>query len=371
MPSPVVTFHCFPTDPATCDSPSNIGGAADHAEARLGVSSLDGLVHSLLERGVAQSTLASYNTGKRRYYNSSAFPPCPSVRWCFASLLPFYSLSLSVTNTPYVGMKHFPSIRSYLSAIRHLQITHGLPDPALASFTRLDYVLKGVRRTGLPRWRPNRLPITPEILRRIYQVWSREPRQLNRTMLWAAFCLGFFGFMRAGGSTLSRPKLIQSLHGALAAAGIDDSRFSGHSFQIGAVTTAARAGLSDSLIAVAPPAIADQPAVEGLDGVVCHLLDGGVADSTLRAYASEKKRCLSAVRHLQIASGLPDPALTPFARLDYVLKGTRRLGKPAPRPSHMPITPEVLYRIHQVWSRESPTFDRTMLWAAFALGFSS
>ena len=225
----------------------------------------------------------------------------------------------------------YQSIRSYLSAVRHLQITHGLPDPALASFARLVYVLKGVRRTGLPRRRPNRLPITPEILRQIYRLWSREPRQLNRTMLWAAFCLGFFGFMRAGeftcpslesfnqgmlsprdvsvdshsapthlavhlrqsktdpfgagstlhlgatgdhlcpvvamlaylairpqspgplflfqdGSTLSRPKLIQSLRGALAAAGIDDSRFSGHSFRIGAATTAARAGLSDSLI---------------------------------------------------------------------------------------------------------------------------
>ena len=107
--------------------------------------------------------------------------------------------------------------------------------------------------------------------------WSAEPVTFDRVMLWAAFCLVFFGFMHATGASLcpvlamlaylarrpgqpaplfmfrdglplSRPKLVQRLREALNSIGVDDSGFSGHSFQIGAATAAARAGLSDSLI---------------------------------------------------------------------------------------------------------------------------
>lgn len=266
----------------------------------------------------------SYNSGKRRYisfctqFHYTPFPVEEAVLCRFVAFL--FSASLS-----------YQTIRSYLSAVRHMQITVGLPDPALASFPRLDYALKGARREHPPSRRASRLPITPELLRKIYQVWLQEPPDFNRTMLWAAFCLGFFGFMRAGeftcsshdsftpnmlsredvsvdshtspsrlavflkqsktdpfgvgvtihlgntgdvlcpvtamlgylavrppssgplfvfhdGSTLSRPRLVRSLRQVLHAAGVDDARFNGHSFRIGAATTAARAGLNDSLI---------------------------------------------------------------------------------------------------------------------------
>ena len=55
-------------------------------------------------------------------------------------------------------------------------------------------------------------------------------------------------FLFEDGATLSRQRLVHSLHQALSMAGIDDSRYSGHSFRIGAATTAAKAGVSDSLI---------------------------------------------------------------------------------------------------------------------------
>lgn len=225
----------------------------------------------------------------------------------------------------------YGSVRSYLSAVRHLHIMRGLPDPSLTAFPRLDYTLKGLRRQGITSPRPKRLPITPSILRRIHKVWSCTPLSYDRYMLWAAFCLGFFAFLRAGeftcpanmtsspsvlevsdvtvdshsaptnmrirlkhsktdpfgagmvlhigrtqdilcpvaamlgflarrpptpgflflfqdGSPLTRPRLCQELRQALQLAGISTTGYSGHSFRIGAATTAAQVGLSDSLI---------------------------------------------------------------------------------------------------------------------------
>ena len=42
------------------------------------------------------------------------------------------------------------------------------------------------------------LPITPAILQKIFQFWSRTPHQYEYILQWAAFCLVFFGFMRSG-----------------------------------------------------------------------------------------------------------------------------------------------------------------------------
>ena len=45
--------------------------------------------------------------------------------------------------------------------------------------------------------------------------------------------------MERDGQPLSWPALVAGIHRALVSAGVDVSRFSGHSFRIGAATTAA------------------------------------------------------------------------------------------------------------------------------------
>ena len=221
------------------------------------------------------------------------------------------------------------TIRSYLSAIRFVQIRAGLPDPTLPPSPRLPYILKGIRKSSPQRARHQRLPITPGLLRSIHSLWSQQPLTFDRIMLWATFCTGFFGFMRAGeftvsnlleppclsladvkidshenphiltlhlrrsktdqfargahiylgrtqtvlcpvsallaylavrpptpgplfifadGSPLTRHKLICHLRHAISQLGISAAGYSGHSFRIGAATTAAGIGISDSNI---------------------------------------------------------------------------------------------------------------------------
>ena len=274
--------------------------------------------------GSLLTRLGITTTGKGRYQAFCAHFNLPLLPVKEAIILQF------VAHLFAASLSH-QTIRSYLSAVRHLQIVNGFPDPAMESFPRLTYALKGVRRERPLSQRQTRLPITPELLRRIYHSWAQEPQEFDRTMLWAAFCLGFFGFMRSGeftcpsmesfspdmlthqdiavdshisprhltvrvkrskndpfgagttlhigttgdylcpvaamlgylairpntngplfvfsdGSTLSRTRLVQSLRQALTTAGVDVSRYNGHSFRIGAATTVARAGMSDSLI---------------------------------------------------------------------------------------------------------------------------
>lgn len=232
-----------------------------------------------------------------------------------------------------VGLKH-KTIKVYLSAIRHLHIAEGEKDPFQTAQHRLHYTLRGVKRCEAEKSsdRRERLPISPGILRKIKGVLEVSASNPDVIMLWAACCVGFFGFLRAGemtvpsdntydpavhlnrrdiavdnpmapqtirltikqsktdpfrkgldiylgktssdlcpvaamlnylvvrgksegplfvfadGKFLTRQRFVTGVREALQKAGIDHSKYCGHSFRIGAATTAAANGMEDSII---------------------------------------------------------------------------------------------------------------------------
>lgn len=286
---------------------------------------MDTLVQRYFDHGIANSTRAVYTTGWRKYLEfckSHNLRPLPITEYHQSAFAAYLSLSV-----------HWSTIRTYLSAIRFVQIRAGLPDPTVPPSPRLPYILKGIHKLSPEHVRTKRLPVTPALLRKIHVLWSQQALTFDHTMLWAAFCTGFFGFMRAGeftsgtclleridepylaltdvaidshdnpqiltlhlrqsktdqfsrgthiylgrtndvlcpvsamlaylvirppiqgpvfvfsnSSLLTRQKLVYHLREAISQLGINPAGYSGHSFRIGAASTAATAGINDSAI---------------------------------------------------------------------------------------------------------------------------
>lgn len=92
------------------------------------------------------------------------------------------------------------TIKSYLSALRSMQISLGLPDPRdQNSLPVLKRVQAGIRRAHMLKGsQPRvRLPITISIIRQLRTAWDRASDP-NKVVLWAVACTAFFVFFRLG-----------------------------------------------------------------------------------------------------------------------------------------------------------------------------
>ena len=181
---------------------------------------MDPALHQLCEQGIAQNTSKTYKSALRKFacfcstYNVlTPFPVSESLLCYFATYLACQQLAPQ-------------TVKVYMAAIRHMQITMGLPEPReYSSMPRLRLVQSGIQRTHVARGTAKiRLPITPAILLKLKEHWTPRKSDPDIIMIWATAVLCFFGFFRAGEITTSTiSDFDSSKHLAWGDVAIDDS----------------------------------------------------------------------------------------------------------------------------------------------------
>ena len=85
--------------------------------------------------------------------------------------------------------------KSYLNGLRNYHIEHGL-DPSVFTDPRIDLLIRGAKRCVPEREKRIRLPLTQEILVQVVQ--ACPPTSIDNLNVYAAICVSFAAFLRAG-----------------------------------------------------------------------------------------------------------------------------------------------------------------------------
>jgi len=159
-------------------------------------SSIPPTLYTAMERfytkGTSPATQRSYKTGISQYtkfcrnFNLRRIPTLERTLLLFTTYLATQGLS-------------YATIRVYLSAVRHAHVQEGCHHFFDSQFTpRVSLLLKGIRKESAKTDSSRiRLPITKKIMQQIRNLLTLQPATYQSTMLWAACCVAFFGFLRA------------------------------------------------------------------------------------------------------------------------------------------------------------------------------
>ena len=190
--------RCGPTSHPHIPHPT---GPPPGSLSQLDLSALEPSVQHYFQNGLALSTQKTYQAAIKRFHSFCCqynvlqpFPLSEQLLCSFAAYLADQGLA------PQTG-------KSYLSALRSMQISLGLPDTRdHSSLPILKRVQAGISRARVFKGSPPhiRLPITGHILEAIHHslVTSANPEKL---VLWAVSASAFFGFFRLGELLLDSP----------------------------------------------------------------------------------------------------------------------------------------------------------------------
>lgn len=140
---------------------------------------MEDLIRFYFAKGLAPLTQRTYKAAQDRYLKfclEGQFDPIPVTQ----SVLCAYVSFLANDN-----LKH-STIKVYLSGVRQLQIAAGGTDPfAGVAFPQLHQVMRGIKRNEAEKGVEKRqcLPITPMLLKKLWQAWSPNGQEHDQKML--------------------------------------------------------------------------------------------------------------------------------------------------------------------------------------------
>ena len=167
-----------------------MGNPGDHSPG-LANRALETIANEFIRSSIADSTRTTYSIGQSTYLNFRRrfnLQPLPAPEQQLILFTADLSRRLS-----------FSTIRSYLSAVRFWHVSNGYGDPLVGLPSGPVTKQSAVEELLKPSTRDKQhLPITPLILKKLYEVLNEDPSDYENKLVWATCCMGFFGFLPSG-----------------------------------------------------------------------------------------------------------------------------------------------------------------------------